>query len=54
LRGLAVHQGATINGNLSCDSFRLNQVPVAETITPDKTITIKIGGANYKIAVKQA
>ena len=31
-----------------------NQSPVAETIVPDKTITVNVNGTNYKIPIKAA
>ena len=40
--------------SLQCDSFRIDQTPTAETITPDKTITISCDGVNYKIPVVAA
>ena len=35
-------------------SFRVDQVPAAGTITPDKVITISCNGVNYEVAVKAA
>jgi hypothetical protein len=46
--------GIEVTGLAQCDTFRIDQTPATETITPDKTITISCDGANYKIAVKAA
>ena len=41
-------------GALTCNSFRINQTPVTESITPNKTITISCNGVNYKIPIVAA
>lgn len=43
-----------VDGNIQCDAFRLDQNPVAGTITPDKYITINCNGTEYKIPVVAA
>jgi hypothetical protein len=44
--------GLSLGGECRCGSLRVDQTPAAETITPDKTITISCNGASYKVAVK--
>src|SRR5690606_30516697 len=43
-----------VNGWIQCDAFRLDQNPIAGTITPDKYIIINCNGTNYKIPVVAA
>lgn len=43
-----------VDGNIQCDAFRLDQNPIAGTITPDKYIIINCNGTDYKIPVAAA
>jgi hypothetical protein len=37
--------------DLRCDTFRIDQAPVAETVVCTHTITISVNGTNYKIPI---
>ena len=50
--GDPIFSSINVQGELRCDSFRIDQPPTTGTIVPDKYITIKCQGVPYKIAVK--
>ena len=43
-----------VNGLLRTDSFRIDQTPTAESLTPTHSITISVNGTSYKIPLQAA
>lgn len=54
LSGALTAASADFAGEARCNSFRIDQTPTAETITPTHTMTISVDGTNYKVALQAA
>lgn len=50
----AAFNSIDIAGEARCNSFRLDQTPVAEAIVVTHSVTISVDGTNYKFAVQAA